>query len=68
MECTQRDPLVLRPRLEELLRTTGSLSGTDIVPLATGCFLWLEEQRQLAEILSLGCTNTRLLEDFLKVT
>ena len=67
MECTQRDPLVLRPRLEELLRTSGSRCCTDTVPLATACFLWLEAHGQPSEILSLGRTNTGLLEEFLKV-
>lgn len=67
MESTQRDPHTLQPRLEETLRRAGAQVGTDTVPLATGCFLWLEAHYRPADILSLGTTNPALLEEFLKV-
>ena len=68
MEATQCDSLTLRPRLEELLRKCGSEIETGAVPLATGCFEWLEEQNLLSEILALGRTNISLLETFLQVS
>lgn len=68
MECTQRDPQTLQARLEDVVRRMGAQVGTDTVPLATGCFLWLEAHNRLADILALGTTNPALLEEFLKVS
>jgi hypothetical protein len=54
MECVDRDPPSMRPRLEQLLRRRGGEHGTDSVALAMGCFLWLEERKRFGEILALG--------------
>jgi len=67
MESTDREPHLLRARLEEVLRQQGHVVGTDSVPLATGCFLWLEAHNRPADILSLGTASPVLLEEFLKV-
>ena len=67
MESAEKEPHLLRARLEELLRKQGAVVGTDSVALATGCFLWLEAHSRPAEILSLGLACPSLLEEFLKV-
>ena len=67
MEATEKEPHLLRARLEDKLRRLGHRVGTDTVPLATGCFLWLEAHHRPADILSLGTASPALLEEFLKV-
>lgn len=68
MESTYREPQALLPRLEDTLRRVGGQCGTDSMPLATACFLWLEERNRPADILSLGLTDKPLLEAFLSVS
>jgi hypothetical protein len=67
MTSAQREPQVLRARLEDALRRHGEQRGTDTVPLATACFQWLEARSQPDEILRLGLTNAPLLGAFLQV-
>lgn len=67
MESAHREPGALQARLEDTLRRHGTHRSTDTMPLATACFLWLEKQHRLSEILALGLTNVALLETFLEV-
>jgi hypothetical protein len=67
MESTYQDPSTLLPRLAQVLRDHGNSVSTDIAPLATACFTWLEQRHRPADILSLGETNRPLLLQFLQV-
>jgi len=66
MESTYRDPGTLLGRLEDTLRRAGHQKSTDAIPLAIGCFQWLEEHNKPADILSLGLTTLPQLEFFLQ--
>lgn len=68
MEAWMKDMIMLRPKLEEMLRTYGTSYGTEDLPLATACYYWLEERKYYVEILSLGIMNKVLLEEFLEVS
>eukprot|EP01034_Spumella_vulgaris_P021857 gene21857-27929_t len=66
MEAVELDAAALQPQLETVVRTKGFVVGTDDVPLATACLLWLEENKRSAAILTLGSLCKPLLDKFLE--